>query len=88
MLTNDTRAKKVAFEEIGKVSFTIDELRLYLDTHPRDREALQMIQHHCTHRATLIENYTANFGSIEAYNPGEGDCWLWNAGPMPWEGDC
>ena len=46
MLTNDTRAKKAALDEISKISFTIDELRLYLDTHPNCTEALQMIEHH------------------------------------------
>ncbi len=88
MLTNDQRAKKAALDEIGRISFTVDELRLYLDTHPCDKEALQMIQAHCARRHTLIENYTENFGPICAYMPGACNGWTWNEGPMPWEGDC
>ena len=88
MLTNDARARRAAFDEIGNISFTIDELRLYLDTHPDCKDALHMFQHHVAQRRALIENYTKNFGPIEAYYPGDENCWLWNAGPMPWEGDC
>lgn len=88
MLTNDTRAKKAALDEINKISFTIDELRLYLDTHPNCTEALQMIEHHCVHRATLIEDYTAKYGPMKAYKPSNENRWSWNDGPMPWEGDC
>ncbi len=88
MLTNDYRAKKTAFDDIGRISFTIDELRLYLDTHPCDKEAMKMIQGCCARRAAMVESYTERFGPIEAYRPGDCDMWLWNEGPMPWEGDC
>ena len=88
MLTNDTRARRAALDEVSKISFTIDELRLYLDTHPHCTEARQMIEHHCAHRARLVEEYTVQFGPIVAYKPGTESCWAWNEGPMPWEGDC
>ena len=80
--------KRSMLDEISKISFVIDELRLFLDTHPDCTEAIQMIKNHMTHRASLVANYTANYGPIEAYAPFEGCAWLWNEGPMPWEGDC
>ena len=42
------------FEEIGKISFAIYELRLYLDTHPKCTEALGMIKEYMKKRHELL----------------------------------
>lgn len=81
---NTQRAR--LFEEIGKISFAIDELRLYLDTHPRCTEALEMIKEYMKKRHELVAEYTSKYGAITAYAINDGDKeWLWNAGYMPWE---
>lgn len=81
----NSRSRNSALEEINKLSFTIDELRLYLDTHPNCTEALVMIREYIRKRHELVMEFAEKYDSIEAYGIGEGDKWLWNAGYMPWE---
>ena len=73
--------------QIGEVSFVMDELRLFLDTHPGDKEALAMFTANRTRRKELIDCYTAKYGPIEAYSAGGADCWNWTEAPMPWESE-
>ncbi len=78
-----SRAKDL--EEINKISFSIDELRLYLDTHPNCREALEMIKQYMKMRKELLDSFTEKYGPLDAYSINDSDKWLWNAGYMPWE---
>lgn len=82
----NSRNRNAAYEEINRISFVIDELRLYLDTHPRCTEALVMIKEYMQKRHELLADFTAKYGAINAYAINDGDSdWLWNAGYMPWE---
>lgn len=88
MVRNDSmnsRNRNAAYEEINRISFVIDELRLYLDTHPRCTEALVMIREYIRKRHDLLKEFTEKYGSIEGYAICDRDEWLWNAGYMPWE---
>ncbi|MEE0967917.1 MAG: spore coat protein CotJB [Clostridia bacterium] len=94
MLKNENanmRGRNSALDEICKISFYIDDLRLYLDTHPGCTEALEMIKEYMGKRKALMSEFTDKYGSIEAYMIGDSDSWKWNAGYMPWntnEGGC
>ncbi len=94
MLKNENvnmRGRNATLEEIGKVSFYIDDLRLYLDTHPYCGEALYMIREYIEKRSKLMEEFTEKYGALEAYSIGCGDDWTWNESYMPWntgEGGC
>lgn len=81
----NSRNRNAALEEINKISFSIDELRLYLDTHPNCTEALEMIKEYMKQRRSLMDSFTEKYGSLEAYSIDCGDKWLWNSGYMPWE---
>lgn len=81
----NSRNRNNAMEEINKISFAIDELRLYLDTHPNCMEALHMIKEYMGRRRALMDDFTEKYGSIEGYSIDSGNKWLWNAGYMPWE---
>lgn len=81
----NSRNRNAAMEEINVISFAIDELRLYLDTHPNCTEALVMIREYMNKRHDMMKAFTEKYGSIEAYAINDGDKWLWNAGYMPWE---
>ncbi|MBQ8004720.1 MAG: spore coat protein CotJB [Clostridia bacterium] len=88
MLRNEnasSRSRNTALEEIGKLSFAIDDLRLYLDTHPNCTEALEMIKEYLGKRKILMDNFTEKFGALDAYGLVCGDSWVWNEGYMPWE---
>ena len=73
------------FKKINEVSFVLDDLRLYLDTHPACGEANEMYNVLSAVRKKLLEDYTEKYGPIEAYSPSGRD-WSWNRGNLPWEG--
>ena len=71
--------------KITEVSFAIDELRLFLDTHPDCAEALSAFDEKEGQRARLLDEYAQKYGGIEGYCPGTENGWRWNAAPMPWK---
>ena len=77
---------KAAMEkEIARVSFTMDELRLFLDTHPRQREALSAFDELRRQREKLIDSYEKSYGPMCAYRAGGTDKWNWVQQAWPWE---
>jgi spore coat protein JB len=76
------------FACITATSFVMDDLRLFLDTHPRDREALEYWDRVQRVRNEAVHEYTKCYGPIEMYNVENDDRWTWAEGPWPWEGRC
>ena len=77
--------KEGLMRKITEVSFVLDELRLFLDTHPDCEEMLSVFQATKEERAELIGKYTEKFGDIEGYYPETKHGWSWNGAPMPWK---
>ncbi len=74
---------------ISKVSFVLDDLRLFLDTHPEDEEAIKHYNECSKKRRELVSEYTRTFGPLMFYCPNDNASrWMWIDGPMPWEGVC
>lgn len=84
--------EKCLLQEIDEVSFFLDDLTLYLDTHPDDQEALRLFHDYSKERALMKKEFA------ETYYPLTRDCILecgdktgkfcWQEGPIPWEGVC
>ena len=60
-------------KEIDEVSFMVNDLTLYLDTHPTDAEALQAFTDAAKRRKQLMEELNQEH-------------FTWSDGPLPWEG--
>ena len=74
---------------INAVSFAIDDVKLFLDTHPCDRMALEYYDYYKNLRKIAIDQYTMEFGPMTADNVVVDCCnWSWIDGPWPWEGGC
>lgn len=71
--------------EICEISFAMDELRLFLDTHENDTEALALFDENMRKREELINIYTRKYGPFSSYNVNISDTWDWTKAPMPWE---
>ncbi len=82
---NNGSGKKALFDSISAISFTLDELRLYLDTHPDCTEALSLFNDNMERRHTLIAEYTASYGPISSYYINSNGTWSWNDEPLPWK---
>ena len=71
--------------KITELSFAMDDLRLFLDTHPDCREALVYYDEIQRQRRNAVDEYEAKFGPLGFY--GNVDCseWKWANGPWPWQ---
>ena len=71
---------------IDAVDFAIDEMTLYLDTHPSDSRALKTLEQYRKRRAELIGEYESRFGPyILTSNDVTGSRWSWVDNPWPWD---
>ena len=72
---------------IAAYDFALVEMNLYLDTHPDDKEALELMYAYRRKRTELVEVYESQFGPYENFavhvqNP---DRWSWVDDPWPWD---
>lgn len=72
---------------IEALDFAILETELFLDTHPSDRRALQMLREYRSRRKSEIANYESQFGKyiVTTDNVDAQDRWNWIDSPWPWE---
>lgn len=70
---------------IQKYDFALYDLTLYLDTHPRCREAMTLFAKYRSMREKAVEEYTKRFGPLTALQGSTETKWDWGNGPMPWE---
>ncbi len=92
MYTNQSSARGQLLQEINETSFAVDDILLYLDTHPCDQEALAFYKENVTKRRKLMSEYARNYGPLTIDDAAEscGDTWKWMEQPFPWEkeGEC
>lgn len=71
-------------KEITATKNMLIELKLYLNTHPSDREALTKYNHYVKQFRVLIDEYNQCYGM---YNPNALSPypWQWIEEPWPWE---
>lgn len=85
MINCNNNGRRELFEQIGAISFALDDLRLYLDTHPDCAEALALFTEYQKQRHDLIASYTSQFGPIDSYYVDTENGWSWINEPMPWK---
>lgn len=81
----NTPDRKKLLKELMEYDFTLQELILFLDTHPNDCAALDMyhdIQAKCEQTKARYEQY---FGALCPSKVKDTDQWTWTRGPWPWE---
>lgn len=79
---------------IQQISFFLDDLTLYLDTHAKDQEALTLYKDFSQKRADMKKQFADQFYPLTrdciaacTCEPDQ-DGFCWQAGPTPWEGEC
>lgn len=84
MSGNNESAARVK-RELAQLSFAMDELRLFLDTHPEDEAALAASNEVRSKREAVVRQYERLVGPVNFYQAG-GECsWDWLRAPWPWE---
>jgi len=84
---NENSREKL-FSCITATSFVMDDLRLFLDTHPHDKDALEHWMKVERVRNGAVEEYTRIYGPINMYQVDVCNEWTWVDEPWPWEGRC
>lgn len=72
-------------QQIYEAGFVIDDVLLYLDTHPCDEEALAYYESFRKLYAKLVKDYTIHFGPLRVDQVDVSDHWAWVKTPWPWE---
>ena len=79
-----------ALNEISEIGFAINDLTLYLDTHPECPKGLPLLKELLQKRLTLLADYAAKYQPLTQLSmiPGtpETNEYGWAEGPAPWEG--
>ncbi len=74
-----------AARELGQLSFAMDDLRLFLDTHPEDKAALAASDEVRMRRDAAVKQYERLVGPVNFYQAGGTRTWNWLRTPWPWE---
>ena len=91
-MNNDKRlSRQELLQWINAVSFAVNDVTLFLDTHPDDAEALEYFEEFRTQRTRALQEYSRNYGplTIDTATACESDYWSWINEPWPrQEGGC
>lgn len=70
---------------IDVVSFQVDDTKLFLDTHPDNREALSYLEQYNNARNKAMKEYSSCFGPLTIDTATCARGWQWACEPWPWE---
>ena len=82
--TNCQMDKNTLLQALRAEDFVVYEAALYLNTHPKDRSALEYFKEHKICAEKLRREYEAIYGPL-TINAVNGDSWSWINSPWPWE---
>ena len=73
---------------INKTSFAVNDIQLYLDSHPDCSKGLAYFHEHNQLRNAALKEYSRRFGplTMETASEGSKGHWEWIHGKWPWEG--
>lgn len=84
-----TRSQMLQY--INEVSFAVNDILLYLDTHPCDREAMKYYDKYVAKREKALCDFAKFYGplTVDTADTAQSEHWEWVLQPWPWEGgDC
>lgn len=69
--------------QIRELKFSVNDLALYLDTHPNDRRAIRIHNQYSNELRNVSDEYQRKYGPLSIECP----CnkWRWIDLPWPWE---
>lgn len=87
MQVNGRPSREQLLNHIHQVSFAVNELTLFLDSHPDNEEARAYFEEKSAIRREALEEYARLYGplTIDTANDSSSRSWEWVNQPWPWE---
>lgn len=86
------RNREEMMSQLTAVSFALNDLTLYLDTHPDCPKGTELFYKLLEERLNLLSEFAGKFYPLTQISMITGDYdksqYGWSEGPMPWEGAC
>ena len=77
--------KQRLLQRVQMFDFILDELNLFLDTHPGDQNAIAYFNRYQYLKNAAANEYITQFGPLRAEDFAGGESFDWIQGPWPWE---
>lgn len=89
-MNNQKPSRQQLLNTINEVSFAVNDIQLYLDTHPNDANALAFYRTKIRIRKEALQEYARLYGplTIDTADDTASQSWEWVMQPWPWEGGC
>lgn len=84
ILTTDKKRAEL-LKKVQMYSFLVDEARLFLDTHPKETDAIAYYNKNLERKKEAENAYTKLYGPINYDEMSNEKEWTWVKGPWPWE---
>ena len=72
-------------QKVYETGFAVDEILLFLDTHPTDRQAMEYYRYARQANKEAVEAYERVYGPLMVPQV-NAPYWNWIESPWPWEG--
>lgn len=81
------REREMLKRKINAFDFGIHELVLFLDTHPTNKRAMELLKEYRNQKNEAIANFEAKYGKyiVNTSDVPPSGCWQWLDSPWPWE---
>ena len=86
MAMNSDRETAALLQKVYTYGFAIDDVILYLDTHPDDCEARAYYKRMRDAYQDACQEYNEKVGPLTIMDVDVSSWWNWVEGPWPWEG--
>lgn len=79
--------KEMMLRRISAIEFAMWELRIFLNTHPTNTQAMSDFNDYNDKRIILTEQYEEKYGPLSLLGEEENGKWAWISSPWPWENE-
>lgn len=76
--------REILLKKLSSYQFMVDDLKLYLDTHPNDTAAIMKLKEYKEMLMPLIDTFEKKYGPLKAGSNNTSK-WKWINSPWPWE---
>ena len=84
LMVQGSKLPESSMADLQALCFVLQELALYLDTHPEDKEAFALFKQFTELEQKASEAYEKEHGPILRSSAARGERWDWLGEPWPW----